>query len=108
MAKTNFSSAVETSLIGRDQEERRIEKENVKAPALETPKKEETPREKKKAENKPTLLGLDDLFPDKKVEKMGSHTFYISDDVYEKLDAFSKKKGVSSSKVVNDILKTCL
>lgn len=65
--------------------------------------KQETPDNEIQKENE-VKLDMDSLFSKKKEEKSSSHTFYLKDENYKKLQKIAKSKGFSISEVLNRIL----
>ncbi len=89
---------------GRTSEENRFQKSNS---ALKSGKKTEN---KDSQPNNETLgesekkLDIDFLFQKKGGTKSSSHSFYIKDENYKKLQVIAKDKGFSVSEVLNRIL----
>lgn len=65
--------------------------------------KQETSDNEIQKENE-VKLNIDSLFPQKKKEKSRSHTFYLKEENYKKLQDIAKNKGFSISGVLNRIL----
>ncbi len=65
--------------------------------------KQETSDKEMQKENE-VKLNIDSLFPQKKKEKSRSHTFYLKEENYKKIEKIAKDKGVSISGVLNRIL----
>lgn len=53
-------------------------------------------------------LDIKSLLSDKKKPKSKTHSLYLDDDIYEKLEKVAKSNKVSVSKALNELLRTIL
>ena len=69
---------------------------------------EQPSTEKTLALTKDGKLDIKSLLSDKKKPKSKTHSLYLDDDIYEKLEKVAKSNKVSVSKALNELLRTIL
>lgn len=114
MGENRFAAGVKaakerTSDIQEQQTDKKVE--NKSEPVQETVKEQqiENPSNKKSLTlTKDGKLDIKSLLSDKKKPKSKTHSLYLDDDIYEKLEKVAKSNKVSVSKALNELLRTIL